>query len=120
MAEVNTPVLDTLVNMNEGVAERSGLDDETFMLVRIAALASTGAPPASYLVNLGVASDLGVERRAGSRRPDRHRSGGRKRPRGERRQLHCPGPRTRHRGRRRVEIARASDPCSGERHRAHG
>ena len=61
MAEVNTPVLDTLVKMNEGVAERSGLDDETFMLVRIAALASTGAPPASYLVNLGVASDLGVD-----------------------------------------------------------
>ena len=61
MAEVNTPVLDTLVRMNEGVAARSGLDDETFMLVRIAALASTGAPPASYLVNLGVASDLGVD-----------------------------------------------------------
>ena len=61
MADVNTPVLDTLVNMNEGIPERSGLDDETFMLVRIAALASTGAPPASYLVNLGVASDLGVD-----------------------------------------------------------
>ena len=60
MAEVNTPVLDTLVRMNEGTPERSGLDDETYMLVRIAALASTGAPPASYLVNLGVASDLGL------------------------------------------------------------
>ncbi len=60
MAEVNTPVLDTLVGMNEGVAEQSGLDAETFMLVRIAALAATGAPPASYLLNLGVASELGL------------------------------------------------------------
>jgi 4-carboxymuconolactone decarboxylase len=60
MAEVNTPVLDTLVQMNDGVPERSGLDPETFMLVRIAALASSGAPPESYLLNLGVAAELGV------------------------------------------------------------
>ena len=60
MAEVNTPVLDTLMKMNEGVPERSGLDPETFMLVRIAALASTGAPPASYLLNLEVAAEVGL------------------------------------------------------------
>jgi alkylhydroperoxidase/carboxymuconolactone decarboxylase family protein YurZ len=60
MAEVNTPVLDALVKMNEGVPERSGLDAETFMLVRIAALASTGAPPASYLLNLEAASEVGL------------------------------------------------------------
>ncbi len=60
MAEVNTPVLDALVKMNEGIPERSGLDDETFMLVRIAALASTGAPPASYLVNIDAASEIGL------------------------------------------------------------
>ena len=30
------------------------------MLVRIAALASTGAPPASYLLNLEVASEVGL------------------------------------------------------------
>ena|SRR5215218_6838336 len=60
MAEGNAPVLETLVKMNEGVPERSGLDDETFMLVRIAALASTGAPPASYLLNLEMASELGL------------------------------------------------------------
>jgi 4-carboxymuconolactone decarboxylase len=46
--------------MNEGVPERAGLDDQTFMLVRIAALASTGAPPASYLLNLEVASEVGL------------------------------------------------------------
>ena len=60
MAEVGTPVLDALVQMNEGIPERSGLDDQTFMLVRIAALASTGAPPASYLLNLEAASEVGL------------------------------------------------------------
>ncbi len=60
MAEVNAPVLETLVKMNEGTPEASGLDAETYILTRIAALASVGAPPASYLVNLGAASELGV------------------------------------------------------------
>jgi|SRR5690348_14587794 len=60
MAETNAPVLETLVQMNEGVVERSGLDEETFMLVRIAALAASGAPPASYLVNLEVGEELGL------------------------------------------------------------
>ncbi len=60
MTEVNTPVLDTLVRMNEGVPEGSGLDGETFMLVRIAALASIGAPPASYLLNLETATEMGL------------------------------------------------------------
>ena len=60
MADLNSPVLETLVSMNEGVPERSGLDDQTYMLVRIAALASTGAPPASYLLNLEVASEVGL------------------------------------------------------------
>ena len=60
MAEVNAPVLETLVKMNEGTPEASGLDAETYMLVRIAALASSGAPPASYLLNLGAASELGL------------------------------------------------------------
>ena len=60
MPEVNAPVLDTLVEMNEGIPERSGLDAETFMLVRIAALASSDAPPASYLLNLEAASEIGL------------------------------------------------------------
>jgi alkylhydroperoxidase/carboxymuconolactone decarboxylase family protein YurZ len=60
VSEVNAPVLDALVQMNEGMLERSGLDAETLMLVRIAALAATGAPPASYLVNLEMASELGL------------------------------------------------------------
>ena len=60
MPEVNAPVLETLVKMNEGTPEASGLDAETYMLTRIAALAAVGAPPASYLLNLGAASELGV------------------------------------------------------------
>jgi 4-carboxymuconolactone decarboxylase len=60
MSAVNTPVLDSLMQMNEGSLERSGLDLENFMLVRIAALAATGAPPESYLINLEVSSELGV------------------------------------------------------------
>ena len=59
-AEVNPPVVDALMKMNEGVLDRSGLDAETFMLVRIAALASTGAPPASYLLNLEAAAEVGL------------------------------------------------------------
>jgi alkylhydroperoxidase/carboxymuconolactone decarboxylase family protein YurZ len=55
-----TPVLDTLVQMNEGTLERSGLDPGTYMLARIAALAASGAPPVSYLANLEAASELGV------------------------------------------------------------
>ena len=60
MSTANTSVLDVLVDMNEGVPERSGLNDETFMLVRIAALASTGAPPEAYRLNLEVADELGL------------------------------------------------------------
>ena len=41
--------------------EASSLDSETLMLVRIAALAAVDAPPISYLMNLGAASELGIE-----------------------------------------------------------
>ena len=60
MAKMNAPVLDALVKMNEGLPERSGLDPETFMLVRLAALVSTGAPPASYALNLEAASEVAL------------------------------------------------------------
>jgi len=57
----DTPVLDTIMRMHEGTHERSGLDEETYMLVRIAALVATDAAPVSYLVNLGAADQLGVD-----------------------------------------------------------
>lgn len=53
-------VLDILMRMTEGSLEESGLDLETFMLVRIAALATLDASPASWLVNLKVSGEAGV------------------------------------------------------------
>jgi 4-carboxymuconolactone decarboxylase len=53
-------VLDQLVRMTEGSFEASGLDPETFMLVRMAALATLDAAPASWLVNLKVGSEAGI------------------------------------------------------------
>jgi alkylhydroperoxidase/carboxymuconolactone decarboxylase family protein YurZ len=58
--ESETPVLDLLAEMTAASLEASALDPETLMLVRIAALAAVDAPPASYLMNLGAASELGV------------------------------------------------------------
>jgi 4-carboxymuconolactone decarboxylase len=55
-----TPVLDLLASMTAESIEASGLDAQTLALVRIAALVSVDAPPASYLMNLGAASELGV------------------------------------------------------------
>jgi 4-carboxymuconolactone decarboxylase len=55
-----TPVLDLLARMTAESMEASSLDPETLMLVRIAALVAVDAPPASYLLNLGAASDIGI------------------------------------------------------------
>lgn len=60
MSPQDTPVLDTLAQMSADTYERSGLDPQTFMLVRIAALAAVDAPPLSYLTNLSVAKDTGL------------------------------------------------------------
>lgn len=57
-----TPVLDLLGTMTAESIEASSLDEETLMLVRIAALVAVDAPPVSYLVNLGAAADLDVEK----------------------------------------------------------
>ena len=55
-----TPLLDTLGDMTAASMARAGLVDRELMLVRIAALASVGAPPASYLLNLGAAAEIGL------------------------------------------------------------
>ena len=57
----DTPVLDLLTQMTAASLEASTLDPETLALVRIAALVAVGASPASYLVNLTVAGELGVD-----------------------------------------------------------
>ena len=56
-----TPVLDLLAEMTAASLATSTLDPETLMLVRIAALVAVDAPPASYLLNLGVAGDAGAD-----------------------------------------------------------
>ncbi len=56
-----TPILDLLTSMTAQSIEASSLDGEDLMLVRIAALVAVDAPPASYLLNLGAASEIGVD-----------------------------------------------------------
>ena len=55
------PVLDLLANMTADSVAASSLDPGTLMLVRIAALAAVDAPSVSYLLNLGVASKVGLD-----------------------------------------------------------
>ena len=55
------PVLDLLASMTADSIATSNLDAETLMLVRIAALAAVDAPPVSYLLNLELASEVGID-----------------------------------------------------------
>jgi 4-carboxymuconolactone decarboxylase len=57
----DTPVLDLLASMTADSVEASTLDPETLMLVRVAALVAVDAPPFSYLMNLGAASQVGID-----------------------------------------------------------
>ncbi len=56
-----TPVLDLLSSMTANSIDASSLDLETLALVRIAALVAVDAPAVSYLLNLGAASEFGVD-----------------------------------------------------------
>jgi alkylhydroperoxidase/carboxymuconolactone decarboxylase family protein YurZ len=58
--ESDTPLLDLLGRMTVDSMETSSLDEQTLMLVRLAALVAVDAPPASYLLNLGAAGEVGV------------------------------------------------------------
>jgi alkylhydroperoxidase/carboxymuconolactone decarboxylase family protein YurZ len=58
--QTETPILDLVTAMTAASLETTTLDADTAMLVRIAALVAVDAPPASYLMNLGVASELGI------------------------------------------------------------
>jgi 4-carboxymuconolactone decarboxylase len=60
IAAGDAPVLETLLEMNLDAAERSGLDAETYLLVRLAALVAMDAAPVSYLMTLGAAADTGL------------------------------------------------------------
>jgi len=56
-----TPVLDLLAEMTAASVQASSLDAPTLALVRVAALVAVDAPAVSYLLNLGVASEVGVD-----------------------------------------------------------
>ena len=59
--EAETPILDLLATMTEASVEASSLDPRSLMLARIAALIAVDAPPASYVLNLGVAGEVGLD-----------------------------------------------------------
>lgn len=61
LAQGDPKVLETLTHMTVGTLERSGLDEDTYMMVRMAALIATDAAPVSYLVNMGMAKDAGMD-----------------------------------------------------------
>src|SRR5512144_924072 len=60
LAQGDAPVLETLAQMHLDTLKRSGLDERTYFLVRLAALVAMDAAPVSYLVNIGAAVDAGV------------------------------------------------------------
>lgn len=60
LSEGDLSVLTALLRMHESSLEESGLDPETFMLARIAALTTLDAAPASWLMNLGVSGEIGI------------------------------------------------------------
>jgi alkylhydroperoxidase/carboxymuconolactone decarboxylase family protein YurZ len=55
-----TPLLDLLKDMTASSLDATNLDEQTLMLVRIAALAAVDAPPVSYAMNLEAAGEVGV------------------------------------------------------------
>jgi len=56
-----TPLLDLVKEMTADSLEFTTLEARDVMLARIAALVAMDAPPASYLLNLGAASEIGME-----------------------------------------------------------
>lgn len=55
------PVLDLLAEMTAASVAASSLDAQTLALVRVAALVAVDAPAVSYLLNLGLAAELGID-----------------------------------------------------------
>ena len=60
VAAGETPVLDTVFAMHSDALERSGLDPQTYVLTRLAALVAMDGPPVSYAVTIAAAADVGV------------------------------------------------------------
>jgi hypothetical protein len=68
LGEGDLRVLESLKHMTEGSFRESGLDPDTFVLLRIASLAAIDASTASWIANLRVAGavDLDPERVVGA------------------------------------------------------
>jgi len=60
IARHDRPFLESLLGMRLDSPEASGLDPRTHALVRIAALVSTGAAPASFVSEIGSALERGA------------------------------------------------------------
>jgi alkylhydroperoxidase/carboxymuconolactone decarboxylase family protein YurZ len=60
VARGSAPVLEQIAAMHLDTLDNSGLDEQTYHLVRLASLVAADAAPVSYLVNLGSAADAGV------------------------------------------------------------
>jgi hypothetical protein len=56
----DTPVLNTLAEITAVSIANSNLEGREHMLARLAALIAVDAPPASYLLNAGTASEVGI------------------------------------------------------------
>jgi hypothetical protein len=61
LAKGDLSVIDTLERLTIGSFKDSGLDPRTFMLVRLAALATLDAAPVSWMTNLAVAGKADVK-----------------------------------------------------------
>jgi alkylhydroperoxidase/carboxymuconolactone decarboxylase family protein YurZ len=60
IAHGQAPVFEEIVQMHLDTLDRSGLDERTYHLVRLAALVATDSAPVSYLMNLAAAGEAGV------------------------------------------------------------
>jgi 4-carboxymuconolactone decarboxylase len=60
LAEGDFSTLDALKSLIADTYEASGLDLQTFMLVRMAALATLDAAPASWMMNIAGSSEAGL------------------------------------------------------------
>lgn len=55
------PILELLTQMTAASLEATTLEPDALMAARLAALVAVDAPPASYLLNLGAAAEIGVD-----------------------------------------------------------
>ena len=57
----DTPILDLLAKLTASSIEATSLDKHDLMLVRLAALVASGAPPISYTLNHGAAGKADID-----------------------------------------------------------